>query len=162
MLIRKKSAARQGFIAPCLHRPGFTLTEFFIAFTIAAFLGIITVSFIRIYQPTASLRTAARLVASDIRHTSSLASTVQISHELRINALNGQYSIVRLSVPEIVVSERTLDPSISFASTTFPGNVITFNTLGAAAVQGTVTLEYTDGAQTVLDVRPSGYVRINE
>ena len=139
---------------------GFTLFEFLVTFGILALLITVAAASLRAAGPSLAMRASARMLASDLRYTSELSSSTQIAHALRINPISSSYTIVRLSDPEIVVKEVRLNEAIRMSEITIPSGSVIFNTLGATSTPGTIRLTHSNGATNIIDVRPSGYVRI--
>ena len=100
------------------------------------------------------------MLASDLRYTSALSSSTQIAHALRLYPIDSSYTIIRLSDPEIIVKEVRLNEAIRMGEITVPSASVIFNTLGATSTPGTIRLTHANGATNLIDVRPSGYVRI--
>ena len=141
-------------------RKGFTLVEVLVSFAILALVVGVSAAFLRASGPSMTLRSASRDIASDLRHASELASSTQIGHVVRFNIAASRYIIVRTGTPEVIVKESTLPAALAFSSSTIPNNSAQFNTLGATPTPGIITLQHQNGATAAVDLRPSGYVRI--
>lgn len=141
-------------------RQGFTLVEILVAFAILALAFGVSAAFLRVSGPSIILRSASRDIASDLRHAAELASSTQIIHIVRFDISGARYTIARAGAPEVIVKETTLPPSIIFSSITLPNTSAQFNTLGATATPGIITIRHQNGATATVDLRPSGYVRI--
>ena len=140
-------------------RKGFTIIEFLVAFALVILTIGVSANFLRSALKSETLEQAARTLASDLRYASELASATQTNHEVRLT-LPADYSIVRIAAPEVIVKKVTLDPTLSFSSITLPANTATFNTLGAAASTGAITLVHVEAGSKTINLRPSGYVKI--
>jgi len=138
----------------------FTLVEILVTFAVIGLLITITTTFLRLAGPTLTLRSATRDLASDLRYASELSLSTQIPHAVRLDANLQRYSIVRQTVPEVILKQVSLDSSLSFASVTIPEATAVFNSLGATSTPGTITIRHTNNATVIIDIRPSGYVRI--
>lgn len=139
---------------------GFTLVETLVSFAILALVVGVSAAFLRVSGPSILLRSASREIASDLRHASELASATQIDHIVRLDIVGARYTIARQSTPEVIVKESTLPSSLTFSSITIPNASAIFNTLGATTTPGIITLRHQNGATATVDLRPSGYVRI--
>ncbi|GEM_PF-5680282 len=142
-------------------RKGFTIIEILVSFGILALILGVSVLFLRLAGPTLTLRSAARMLSADLRYTAELANTTQIIHALRVDIPNSRYLIVRKTDPEVLVKEVTLNQGITFFTTTIPAGNAEFNILGATSTPGLITIQHQSGTTSTIDLRPSGYVRIN-
>lgn len=142
-------------------KKGFTLTEQLVSFGILALIiGIVSIAFIRQASTGQLMQTAAQQIAADLRYAAELAVTTQIRHAVRFDLALSRYTVVALQTPERMIKAVTLDSPLSLASTTLPLSTAEFNSVGAVSVPGTVTLRHQDGTTRIIDIRPSGYVRI--
>ena len=141
-------------------RRGFTLMEMLVSFAILALVIGVSATFLRVSGPSIALRAASRDIASDLRHASELASSTQINHAVRFDIANSRYTIVRESATEVIVKQSTLPSSLAFSSITIAGASAEFNTLGATTTPGIIMLTHQNGASATIDLRPSGYVRM--
>lgn len=141
-------------------KAGFTLAELLVSFAILALVVGVSAAFLRVSGPSIILRSASREIASDLRHASELASATQIAHVVRFDIVGARYTIARQSTPEVTVKESILPSSLTFSSITIPNASAEFNTLGATTTPGLITLQHQNGTTTTIDLRPSGYVRI--
>lgn len=139
---------------------GFTLIEVFVAIVILVILTILGTAYLRIAARQNIPTSAARQIAGDLREASGLAATLQVNHSVNFNTINDSYEVIELSTPNEVREEVQLAPQLDIYATTFPSNRAEFDNLGAAVNPGTITLLYLNLATTIVEVRPSGYVRI--
>ncbi len=142
-------------------KKGFTLIEVLVSFAIIALVVGVSAAFLRVSGPSILLRSTSRDIASDLRHASELASATQIPHAVRFDIANSRYTIIRKSVPEVIVKEGTIPSSLIFSSITITSASAEFNTLGATTTPGIITLQHQNNATATIDLRPSGYVRVN-
>lgn len=141
-------------------KKAFTLFEILVVFGLIALIAAISAVYIRSYQSKSILDNSARDVLVNLRLASELASTTQIVHSVRFDPQNSKYQIISASDPNNAIKSATLDPNVSIAETTLFDQTAQFNILGAAIVSGTITLVNKNGAQKIIDLRPSGYVEI--
>lgn len=141
-------------------RKGFTLIELLVTFSILALVvGIITTT-LRAAGPTLTLRAAAQNLAADLRYTAELTTSTQSPHLLRLHATEPRYTIVRAGATEEILKEVTLDRALTITEITIPERTAIFNTLGATSTPGTIILRHRNGRTRTVDLRPSGYVRL--
>lgn len=136
------------------------MLEILVVLGIAILITTVSSVYLRSIQPQSSLNATAKDITGDIRLASELASTTQINHIVRFDLLNGSYTLARLTAPEIILKTEYLESKLVFSQTTLPQNSAEFNTLGASVAPGTVTLTHQNGLNITIDIRPSGYVRI--
>lgn len=141
-------------------RRGLTVIELLVALAILALIIGVSVTFLRQAARGSVASTAARALATDLRYGSELTVSTQINHAVRFNTEQSSYTVVALRTPEQLVKTVTLDPSLRITSVTLPSLTAEFNTLGAATSSGSITLSHQSGAVSVVEVRPSGYVRV--
>ncbi|MBI2551886.1 hypothetical protein HYW17_01125 [Candidatus Uhrbacteria bacterium] len=139
---------------------GFTLVEFLTTFGILALLLTVAAASLRAAGPTLATRAAARTLAADLRYASELASSTQTAHALRLNPAGSAYALVRLADPEIIIKNARINETVRLGEITVPEATVVFNTLGATATPGIITLIHASGTTMLINVRPSGYVRI--
>ena len=141
-------------------RAAFTLLEFIVSFGIIALVAGLTAYTIRASGPSLTLRAAARALAADLRQASELASSAQIIHEVRFNAADGSYTLTRAGAPETTVKIVTLNATLNFDAITIANDTAVFNTLGATGTPGNIVLINRNNQRSTVQLRPSGYVRI--
>lgn len=141
-------------------RQGFTLIETLTAIAIITIIAGIGAgaTFLRSTQPSSELNAAVQTLVADLRYASSLATSTQINHTVFFSSQG--YTITRLSQTNFTVKEVMLKSPIQITQTSLPSNTVEFNTLGAVTQSGTITMSYNLGLNMTIDVRPSGYVRI--
>lgn len=108
--------------------------------------------------PRAGLRNASRQLIIDLRFASQQAATEQVNHAVRLRSAD--YDIVRLETPEVILVTRSFPFGVTLESTTLPSSTAQFTVLGAAVDSGTVTLQNRASNTSTIDLRPSGYARI--
>lgn len=142
-------------------RRGLTYIELLVTFALIAIVATIGgVAYLRATGPSTVVRAAARELAADLRLASQYASATQINHAVRLDLTpNHHYHLVRLSQPEVEIKTVNLPQNVTFSAITLPQNAATFNVLGAAVASGAVTLQHSQGQTSMVEVRPSGYVR---
>lgn len=155
-MIHKKFAGR---LQSKHDHPAFTLLETLMTIAIITLTLGISATLLKTNQPTARLNEAALALESDLRFASELASTTQIPHTVSFNLMENSYAL-KVSAPEKIIKTVALAGMLSIEATTFAKNTVEFNILGGAVLTGTITLQYGESATKTIEVRPSGYVRI--
>lgn len=139
---------------------GFTLIETLTTLMILIVLATIGLStaYLRSIQPSSTLNAAVQAIITDLRYASELSTATQLNHTVRFNTQS--YVITRLAQPNVIVKEVALETPLLITQTSLPDNTVEFNTLGAATANGTVTVSHSLELNSTIDIRPSGYVRV--
>lgn len=139
---------------------GFTLIETLTTIAILIVLATIGVgtTYLRSTQPSSALNAAVQAMITDLRYASELSTATQINHTVQFNTQS--YVITRLTQPNLIVKEVPLETPIQITQTSLTDNTVEFNILGATDAGGTVTISYNLGLTSTIDIRPSGYVRV--
>lgn len=140
---------------------GFSLTETLIAVAIIGIIASITIPFFRDASLTLNLNAAGRDLASDLRLAQQLAVTTQVNHQVVFNLSGNYYTITNLNSGAVVKMRNIKSPVSISAITNLPTSTVIFNSTGAANNSGTVTLINTSNRQLIIEIKPSGYVKIN-
>lgn len=137
---------------------GFTIIDVLLTLAIVTLISAVGVYSLRGGGPKAGLRNASRQLVIDLRFSSEQAATQQVNYAVRLRS--AEYDIVRLATPEVLLVTKSFPFGVTLESTTLPASEAQFNVLGGAVNSGTVTLQNRAGSTMVIDVRPSGYARI--
>jgi len=142
-------------------KKGFTLVECLVIFAIIATVTSISWSTFKLLQPSWRLQTAIRDLTGDIRSTQQMAVTEQIDHGIRFSSTTREYQIVRYSTTTQVLFTKSLPNGIDFKEITgFSNQEAIFNPYGAAREPGNISLINSKGETKIIEVRPSGFVKI--
>ncbi len=140
---------------------GFTLTEILIIIVIILILILISIPYFRTLQPAIQLSGAVREIVSDLRYAQQMAVTEQIEYGIRFIDDFNEYQIIRYKETEEVVQSKKLPATVVFYEIDgFVENQAIFNPYGAVKESGSIELINTNNEITMIDVRPSGFVRI--
>lgn len=139
---------------------GFTFVEIVAVMAIALITATIALVAVRSYGPAAAITGAARALATDLRAASALAVATQINHAVRFDIAASRYTTVRRADPEVTVKEAHLALPLMISAVTFANSMVEFNTIGAPLETGTITIAHRSGRSITVEVRASGYVRI--
>lgn len=143
-------------------KAGFTLIELLIVIVIIGILILISVPALRAYRPNLQLSGSTRELITDLRYVQQLAVTEQIDHGIRFFVDEDKYQIIKHDAEEEVLAEKELPPEVSFHQIEdLTDNKALFNPYGAIKDEaGRVTLINTRNDTAVIDIRPSGFVKI--
>lgn len=140
---------------------GFTLIEIMVAIGIMLIVsGISWAGFIR-YQPSLALSAASRNLTTDLRLAQQLSITEQINHGIFFNTLTNEYQLEKFSTETVVLSVKKLPTNVVFCEITgLPDNYAIFNPYGSVLYSGSVCLANNRGQSKIIDIKPSGFIKI--
>lgn len=141
----------------------FTLIELLVVVAvIGAAAGISLVGF-KALQPSVKLRSALQLLVVDLRYAEQLAVTEQLDYGVQFSTTTGEYRLLRHSTTTEEFLVKSLPEGISFHEITgFTDNEAVFNPYGAVRETGTVSLQNSKMETRTIEIRPSGFVKIQE
>ena len=148
------------------NRSGFTLVEIGIVIAIFVILLTIGIPSTRVFIPNIELSSVAREISSELRYAAQQAVTEQINYIVKFNLATNTYSLYKIIDPEdplteIFVRENELSSTVEFQSITdLSDNQVRFNSAGAPSDSGLVVIKNTQENTKTLNIRPSGYVKI--
>ncbi len=141
---------------------GFTLVEILIAIAIIAILASISVAGYQQMVPRISLNSVTRDLTSDLRYAQQKAVTEQIIYDVKFNLATNSYQIIKeiptTTIKTVYLNNRTTVNSI----TGLTNNTVRFNAAGAAVETGKIILINSNNSTSSVEIKPSGYVKINE
>jgi prepilin-type N-terminal cleavage/methylation domain-containing protein len=139
---------------------GFTLIELLVVIAITGALLTISVPFYRSVTQNLNLNSVTRDMASDLRYAQQLAVTTQINHRININPNTDSYQIINTQ-DESIIKTVFIKDSIDIQNISgLTDYTVTFNATGAADSTGTIILGNINERQAVIEIKPSGYVKI--
>lgn len=141
---------------------GFTLTEILIAISFISIVFLISLYALSELAPGMQLSGSAREIATDLRFIQQSAITEQSDYCIKMFYDLKKYQIMKCDESEIIL-EKVLPNHVSgFSSTVFSGNKIEFNPYGAVKESGTITLTNSSGKTKTIEIKASGFVKIND
>lgn len=141
---------------------GFSLIELLVSAGILIAMTTISLPFIRQYQPNFRLDGASRDLATDLRLSQQLSIAEQIVYYLAISTSTRQYQLYRTG-STTPFKTYTLPNDISFDSVSgLTGDTVYFNAYGAVSESGTIKLQNNQGKIKVINIKPSGYVELQQ
>lgn len=140
---------------------GTMLIDLLVALSIIALLSTITIPYIRKYQPNLKLQATARDLTTDIRYAQQLTVTEQKVHLISFDEARNKYQILKIDTATTTIKSVNLDSEVSFKEITgLIDNQIIFNFYGGVSQSGQIILTNINNATAVINIKPSGYVQL--
>lgn len=139
---------------------GFTVVEFLVVLIIIVILVIISLGAFQKLQPDFQLSGAIRDLVSDLRYAQQLAVTEQANYCVKFLLLERKYQIIQCSESTLFLEISLPDEITTLTTNGFVDNQVEFNPYGAAIESGTISLENTENKIKIIEIKPSGFVRI--
>ena len=139
------------------------LIDLVVAIGIIALLSTLAIPYLRKYQPNLKLNAAARALTTDLRYAQQLTVTEQKVHLVEFDAINGEYEILKIDAATTTVKTVILDQEVSIKQITdLIDNQAIFNFYGGVSQAGTVILTNTNNVDATVNIKPSGYIQLQE
>jgi prepilin-type N-terminal cleavage/methylation domain-containing protein len=139
---------------------GFTLLEVLTVLAVLTVLLVVGLPVYRQIQPSLDLNSALRDMASDLRWAQQLAVTEQNVYRVAFNSANNYYEVINTASNE-VIKHKNLSSQLRLQTIAgLTDNAVNFNATGAAIENGSVTLINSQNQTATIDIKPSGYVKI--
>ena len=144
------------------HR-GNMLIDLLVALGIVALLSTITIPYLKKYQPNLKLSATARDLTTNIRYAQQLTVTEQKVHQVNFDLAQDRYEILRIDAATTTVKSVNFDQEVSFKKITgLTDNKIVFNFYGGVSQAGQIILTNANNADAVINIKPSGYVQLED
>lgn len=132
--------------------------------TVVGIIAIVAAISFPVYQnmqPNIALNSTARDLATDMRYAQQQAVTEQINYNVIFNTGTSSYEI-RNSSTNDMVRKKILSHGITFLSINgLTNNTARFTDTGAALQSGTIVLSNLKNKTSTIEIKPSGYVKID-
>ena len=139
------------------------LIDLVVAIGIIALLSTLAIPYLRKYQPNLKLNAAARALTTDLRYAQQLTVTEQKIHLVDFDLAQDKYDILKIDTATTTIKSVDLDPEISFQEITgLANNQAVFNYYGGVSQAGTVILTNTNNVDATVNIKPSGYIQLQE
>lgn len=140
---------------------GFTLLEFLVIIAIIGIIATISWSALRTLQPSWRLDGAVRDLATDLRYAQQQSVTEQVNYGIHFSSATNEYQMIRYGTTTENVLEKSLPEGVNFYQITgFSDEEVVFNPYGAVKEMGSVSLINIEQKIKIIEVRPSGFVKI--
>ena len=142
---------------------GSLLLNVLVSFGIIALLATISVPYLKKYQPNLKLNATARDLTSDLRYAQQLTITEQVVYLVDLDLDGDSYQILKGGAATTTIKTIEFDSSISFQQVTgLTDNEVVFNFYGGVSEAGQIILINTNGKTATINVKPSGYVQLEQ
>jgi|SRR3989344_1601244 len=142
---------------------GFSLIQLLIVVAIIAVMAVITIPALRHYEPSIKLKAESRQLVSDLRYAQQLTVTEQKTHYVEIDLIGKRYLVVKQENPSSPLKTVGLTEGINWQSVTgFDNNRVVFNSYGAVSQAGQIIIVNDQGNTYTINVKPSGYVQLQQ
>lgn len=141
---------------------GFTLVELLIVISITAIVAAISIPFDRSIIQNMNLSAATRDLASDLRYAQQLAVTTQINYNVIIDIASNSYQIKDAATATTIKNVNIKNNIYLKSVSDFSSNTASFNATGAALSTGSIVLSNLSGRESIIEIKPSGYVKISQ
>ena len=142
---------------------GFTLIEVLMAISIMAILFAVFISSTNFFQPRAKLSSVARDLITDIRYAQQLAVNEQVEYGISFLVSENKYQLWRFSEIPQQIFEKILSQEVQINQVLgLTDNQVRFNAYGAVTEDGSVYLINSKSETKIIEIRPSGFVKLHE
>lgn len=143
---------------------GFTLIEIMVVIAIIALVSSVSWVALNNYRPSLELRAVARNIATDLRLAQQLSVSEQINHGIFFDLDNKKYQLKKFGTVTQDIFSKNLPSIVNFCGITglSTGNYAIFNPYGAVLATGSVCLVSSNGQQKIIEIKPSGFVKIQD
>jgi prepilin-type N-terminal cleavage/methylation domain-containing protein len=145
-------------------KKGFTLIEISVVIGIIVLMALVSIPYFRDYQSHTKLKTDALTLISNLRLAQQYTVSEQNTYLIKLisNATPKYQLIKRVGESDTLIEEKNLNQGINWQNTGgFSNNEIIFTSTGAVLQAGDIILIDDLGKTFTVEVKPSGYVRLN-
>lgn len=145
-----------------MYKPrAFTLVEILVVISIIGLILVLSIPLVNNAQKSSILRNEARQMATDLRYAQQLAVTEQIIYNVVFSTSTNSYQIIN-SVTSEVIKTSDINQEVSIDDVTgFTNETVQYNASGAVITIGEIKLLNTKNESSTVELKPSGYVQIN-
>jgi Tfp pilus assembly protein FimT len=145
------------------NKRGSMMIDLLVVLGIIALLSTIAIPYLRKYQPNLKLNATARNLTTDLRYAQQLTVTEQTVHVVSFDLINSKYDILRVAMATTTIKTVNLDPEVNFNQIIgLTNNQVIFNYYGGVSQAGQIILTNTNNSMTTINVKPSGYIQLEQ
>ena len=142
---------------------GELLINLLVTLAIIGILAAISMPLLKNYQPSLKLSLATKDLTSDLRYIQQQTITEQKIHFIQFSTSTDSYDLLKFDTATSTLKSVFLPTGISFDSISgFTENTIKFNPYGAVYEYGSIILVNTSSATKTINIKPSGYVDLQQ
>ncbi len=145
-----------------VNQPAFTLAEVLVVLGIVIMIALISIPLFRSDQQNLELKSSAKLFVTHLRLAQQKTVGEQVTYLIKLFSFPDRYRLIKRTTGDETILEQRLTTGIIWQNKgNFTNNEIIFTTNGAVAQSGIVTLQNVNSHTISIDIKPSGYVKIN-
>lgn len=134
-----------------------------VAIGITALMAAISMPLFKNYQSNLELNTAAKDIAASLRYAQQQTITEQNTHFVVFDDVLDSFTLFRYDGATTTIKIMSLPAGVSFSEISgFTENTVMFNPYGAVLEPGAVKLENADSKTKIINIKPSGYVELQQ
>ena len=144
---------------------GFTLIEIFVVIFIISIVIGMSFGGLRRLQPSMRLSATVSDLTTDLHYIQQQAVSEQFNYGISFFIDTNRYQILKYitSTTTQEILTKSLAQDIDFqAIQDFTDNIVVFNPYGSVKESGSVSLINTKGEIKIINIRPSGFIKIEE
>ena len=145
------------------NQSGELLINLIVTLAIIGTLAVISMPLLKNYQPGLKLNLAAKNLTSDLRYIQQQTITEQKIHMIQFSTSTNSYDLLKFDTATSTLKSVFLPTDISFDSISgFSDNIVKFNPYGAVYEYGSIVLVNTSSTTKTINIKPSGYVELQQ
>jgi len=143
------------------YQKGFSLVELLVVIGILMIMGAVIWPIANSFQPSLKLSAVARDLTVNLRSVQQKAVTEQVEYGLRFSLDANSYQVLKFGTTTQEILNKALPVDVWLDQVSgFTNQEVIFNILGAVETAGTVVLKNTRQQSKTIEVRPSGFIKI--
>ena len=142
---------------------GELLINLLVTLAIIGILSAISIPLLKNYQPSLKLNLAIKNLTSDLRYIQQQTITEQKIHFIKFSTSTDSYDLLKFDTATSTLKSVFLPANISFDIISgFTDNTVKFNPYGAVYEYGSIILVNTSSTTKTINIKPSGYVELQQ
>ena len=145
------------------NQKGELLINLLVTLAIIGILAAISMPLFKNYQPSIKLSAATKDLISDLRYIQQQTITEQKIHFIQFSTSTDSYDLLKFDAATSTLKSVFLPTGISFDLISgFTENTVKFNPYGAVYEYGNIILANTSSSTKIINIKPSGYVELQQ
>ncbi len=142
---------------------GHLLIHLLVVLSVIALLTTISIPYIKKYQPNLKLSATARNLTADLRYAQQLTITEQVAYLVDLDLASDSYRILKTGAATTTIKTVEFDPKVSYDHIIgLSSNQVIFNYYGGVSQPGQIILININGKTATINIKPSGYVQLEQ